>query len=172
MASKRAAAAEARVLGARSEWIVCHCDGHRFGVPVDGVREIVRGRPVVRLPGCGSGVHGLVNLRGRLLTVIDLGAALGLRASAGEAGHRFLVVEQGDRRVGLAVEGVHGLTARIGMRPRRSDGEGSERAGLAVPPAVLEAFGESAEHVLGIGEWRGEPFVALDPAAVVGRFFV
>lgn len=170
MASRRAAVAVEHAANAASDWVVFDCDGHRFGVPVDRVREIVRGRSAVRLPGCGRDVSGLVNLRGRILTVIDLGAALGLGAAADTAGHRVLVVEHGVRRVGVAVGRVLGLASPQAAR-RSPIGEEIERAGLAVPPAVLDALGAAGDHVVGIGEWDGAPFIALDPDAILGRFF-
>lgn len=169
MASKRAAVAGMRAASAASNWVVFDCGGHRFGVPVDRVREIVRGQEAVRLPGCGRDVRGLVNLRGRILTVVDLGVALTVDASTGAADHRFLVVEHGARRVCLAVGRVLGLAT--GGAASAAPADDAAPAGLAVPPEVLEALGAAGRHVLGIGEWEGAPFIAVDPDAIVGRYF-
>ena len=46
--------------------------GHRFGVDVVDVQEVVRARPLTRVPLARPDVAGLLNLRGRILTVLDL----------------------------------------------------------------------------------------------------
>lgn len=63
-------------------------------------------QPVTRLPGCGPEVCGLVGLRGRILTVFDFGAALGLRPSVEAADYRLLMVEHGTELVAGAVDEV------------------------------------------------------------------
>lgn len=73
-----------------------------FGV----VREVVPARPFARLPGSPAFVSGLINLRGRMVTVVDLGARLRGRAASSDAGHRVVVVEYQGREVGLAVHDV------------------------------------------------------------------
>ncbi|MBI4521627.1 MAG: chemotaxis protein CheW, partial [Gemmatimonadetes bacterium] len=45
-------------------------------------------------------------VRSRVLTVLDLGAALGLGRSSSSPGHRVVVLEKDGRAVGLAVSGV------------------------------------------------------------------
>ena len=51
---------------------------HRFGVAIERIREIIPARPYTPLPGSGPHVCGLINLRGRIVTVVDLGARLKL----------------------------------------------------------------------------------------------
>lgn len=77
--------------------------GHWLGVPLPEVLEVVTPRECTRLPGAPAAVLGLVNLRGRVVTVVDLAATAGLAPGPSAPG-RVVVVEHRGRRVGLAVD--------------------------------------------------------------------
>ena len=84
-------------------FLLLEAAGQWLGVPLPEVLEVVTPRECTRLPGAPAGVLGLINLRGRVVTVVDLAASTGLAAAPTAAG-RFVVVEHRGRRVGLAVE--------------------------------------------------------------------
>jgi purine-binding chemotaxis protein CheW len=75
-----------------------------YGCEMAAVREIVPARTTTRLPGAPPFVRGLINLRGSIITVIDLAA----RLDAGHAGldASVMLVEVGAKLVGLAVDDV------------------------------------------------------------------
>jgi len=50
--------------------------GAVYGCDIDEIREIVPFRPATRLPGAPNYVWGLINLRGTIVTVLDLGVRL------------------------------------------------------------------------------------------------
>jgi len=100
----------------------------------------VAGRAAARLPGAEPHVVGLVNLRGRLLTVLDVAARLGLAAPA-DPGH-VLVVDAGGREAGCRVAAV-------------------ERV-VPAPPLTPASNAEAGGIVLGVGEVDGEPVAVLD----------
>ena len=64
-----------------------HVDGHFFGVEVDKVQEVVRQQQLTPVPLAPPEVSGLINLRGQIVTTIDLRIRLGLprRATGVEA---------------------------------------------------------------------------------------
>lgn len=99
------------------EWLIIACSGERYAIPLRQVREILVPQPITRLPGCGPEVCGLVGLRGRILTVFDVGAALGLRPARQVEGHRLLLLEAGGGLVAGVVDEVVAVvpvaTARI-----------------------------------------------------------
>jgi len=78
----------------------CACD-------LESVREIVRGRPMARIPGAPEWVRGIMNLRGTLLTVVDLSVRLG--GSPDGMPRVVMVVEGAGKRFGLGVESVQGV---------------------------------------------------------------
>jgi purine-binding chemotaxis protein CheW len=76
-----------------------------FGCGIDAVREIVPHRRSTRLPGAPSAVQGLINLRGTIVTVVDLALWLGgERPAAGEGS--IVLVDHGTRVAGVAVDEV------------------------------------------------------------------
>lgn len=93
-----------------SQWVVFRCDRRRFVTPLDRVREILPPLPFTRIPGCGVEVCGLVGARGRVVTVFDLGAILGLKPTTSVRDHRLLILDLGDRPVAVAVDEVLAVT--------------------------------------------------------------
>ena len=77
-----------------------------IALPAEPVVEVITSRPYARLPGAAERVAGLVNRRGRLLTVVDLGVALGKGSAAADPDHRIVVVAFRGREVGIAVKDV------------------------------------------------------------------
>lgn len=126
-------------------WVVFSCDGRRYGVPLDCVREIIAPRPFTRLPGAGPEVCGLAGVRGRVVTVFDMGAVLGLRSAATLPDHRLLLMDLGARRIGGVVEDV-----------------------VDIAPAQIE-IEDGAAGVVGRGQMQDAGFTALDPQVLLGR---
>jgi chemotaxis signal transduction protein len=79
--------------------------GRTFGCALDAVREIVPQRRSTRLPGAPPAVQGLINLRGTIVTVVDLPLWLGGEQSAVRDGS-IILVDHGSRVAGLAVDEV------------------------------------------------------------------
>lgn len=55
-----------------------HTGGFFFGLDVERVQEVVRHQPLTRVPLAASEVSGLINLRGQIITTIDLRRRLDL----------------------------------------------------------------------------------------------
>jgi purine-binding chemotaxis protein CheW len=86
-------------------FLVAEAGGQPVALPLLQAREIVTVRAVTRLPGAPSFIAGLVNVRGTVLTVVDVGQRLGGAASAGPV----VVVAVAERTFGLRVERVQGV---------------------------------------------------------------
>jgi purine-binding chemotaxis protein CheW len=55
-------------------------DGFTFGVEVEKVQEVLRYQELTRVPLAPAVVDGLINLRGQIVTAVNLRTRLGLRA--------------------------------------------------------------------------------------------
>ena len=78
-----------------------------YGCDIDDIREIVPFRRATRLPGAPNYVQGLINLRGTIVTVLDLGARLDPSHTHVADGSIMLVAMPGNNRlVGVAVQEV------------------------------------------------------------------
>jgi chemotaxis signal transduction protein len=119
--------------------------GRSYGVPLDVVREVLVAGPTTRLPGAPPHVLGLRNVRGGLVTVLDVARRLHPDAPPADGGH-VLLVETGGATAGCRVDAV--LRAAPGELPSppREDGGNAAVGGI----------------VLGLGEVEGEPVVVLD----------
>jgi purine-binding chemotaxis protein CheW len=78
-----------------------------YGCDIDDIREIVPFRQATRLPGAPSYVQGLINLRGTIVTVLDLGVRLdSTRAPIADGSIMLVAPPGGARLVGVAVQEV------------------------------------------------------------------
>jgi purine-binding chemotaxis protein CheW len=78
-----------------------------YGCDIDDIREIVPFRQATRLPGAPPYVTGLINLRGTIVTVLDLGARLeATRVPITDGSIMLVALPAGARLVGVAVQEV------------------------------------------------------------------
>ena len=86
--------------------------GSVYGCDIDAVREIIPYRRATRLPGAPPYVQGLINLRGTIVTVLDLGARLdATHPPMRDLGGSIILAEHGTRVVGVAVDEVMDVQA-------------------------------------------------------------
>lgn len=81
-------------------------DGECFGVDVLQVREVLNRPEMTSVPGANRFCVGVINLRGRILTVMDLRQLLGLQDFNADNSEHLLVVEHRGRMIGLIVDSV------------------------------------------------------------------
>jgi len=114
--------------------------GKTCACELSAVREIIPCRKATRLPGAPPFVIGLINLRGSIVTVLDLGIRLGGAAVNAERGS-IVLAESGTRVVGLAVDELRDVqrVARGAIEPASGD---EAQEGLV--RGVLQAAGEVA----------------------------
>lgn len=81
-----------------------------FALNVIGVKEITEMKPVTAVPHAPSYVKGVINLRGEIVPIVDLGCRLGMATSEYNKGARIIIVEVANSRgaipVGIAVNSV------------------------------------------------------------------
>ncbi len=97
--------------------LVVRLGADRWSIPVGAVIEVLRGQTLTRIPGADAVVLGLVNHRGRVLTVGDPARALGV-SDAGASVQDLVVVEPpGHPRFAIVVDAAIELAgdARTGL---------------------------------------------------------
>jgi purine-binding chemotaxis protein CheW len=80
--------------------------GVAYAVDIQRVREIVRPLPTLSLPHVPDEIVGVVDHRGNVVPVIDLRKRFGVAASGRERDARWIIVNRGERLLGLAVDRV------------------------------------------------------------------
>ena len=129
--------------------LVCFRIGKEtFGVDISSVREIVRGQEITKVPGTPECALGVVNLRGRILSVVDLGHRLGLTPSVVSGGSRILVTHLDGLTVGFLVD----TATEVMKLPAEA---------IEPPPTFTDAV--AVEYIEGVGKPRRRTHHHLEP---------
>jgi purine-binding chemotaxis protein CheW len=110
--------------------------GRPHAFPLASVREIVPLGRTARIPGAAAHVLGLVNVRGRLVTTVDLGLRLG-GAAVDRAEASVLLVEDGERVVGAAVDALVDVVQVAAADVRPTPAAPGTRPGDAMTAGVV-----------------------------------
>lgn len=94
-----------------SELVTFQIGSGEFCVDIMAVREIRGWTPATPLPFAPPYVKGVINLRGAVLSIIDLSARLGFDPVQPTPRHVIIVVQIGDQIAGLLVDAVTGILA-------------------------------------------------------------
>mgnify|MGYP003600570112 FL=1 len=97
----------------KTRWLRLRCDQQHYALELLKVQEVVRPATLLPLRGAAPHMLGVMNLRGQVVPVIDLGLYLGRRAVEVDATTRIVVLEEHGEILGLrvtAVEDVANLT--------------------------------------------------------------
>ena len=81
-------------------------DGHFFGVPVQQVQEVIRYQEMTRVPLVPQVVSGLINLRGQIVTAIDLRRRLAMSERLADQLPMNVVVRTDDGALSLLVDEI------------------------------------------------------------------
>ena len=125
-----------------------------FGVRIGSVREIVRVPEITSVPNAQDTIEGVINLRGKIIPVIDLRKRFGQADIQPDKKNRILVVELENKLVGLIVNSASEV--------------------LKIPPSEIEspgsvfADGESS-YVTGVGKLKGRLIILLDISRLLHR---
>jgi purine-binding chemotaxis protein CheW len=119
----------------------------RYGLDIASVYEIIRHQSIAAVPRSPSFVRGVINLRGRIVPVVDVHARFDVAAPAVTGASRIIVVEAAGTRVGLEVDGV----SEVLMIPAD-----------AVEPTPAVATGSDATYLRGIAKLGEQLIILLD----------
>ncbi|MFP4097302.1 MAG: chemotaxis protein CheW [Alphaproteobacteria bacterium] len=89
-----------------SDYLTVTIAGQRFGIPVLQVQDVLREQTVTRIPLAPKEVAGSLNLRGRIVTAIDVRKRLGLSAKNDNRPSMSVVVEYSGELFSLIIDSV------------------------------------------------------------------
>jgi purine-binding chemotaxis protein CheW len=118
-----------------------------YGVPITSLHEIVRVPEITAVPDAPDYLEGVINLRGKIVSVMDLRKRFGQKQALLKKQNRILVVEHSGRLAGLIVDSA----SEVLKIP--SDA-------VEAPPAVFQEG--SLNCVTGLGKVSGRLVVLLD----------
>jgi purine-binding chemotaxis protein CheW len=123
-----------------------------YGVPITSLHEIVRVPEVTAVPDAPDYVEGVINLRGRIVSVLDLRKRLGVSTPAKERHNRILVVQHKGKLSGLIVD---------------SASEVLKISASEIEPSPTESLEGGIKCVTGLGKHKGRLIVLLDLAKLL-----
>lgn len=104
-----------------AEFVAFRAGGLEFCINIMSVREIRGWAPATAIPRAPSYIRGVINLRGVVLPIVDLGVRLGLPGTEPTARHVIIVAQAAERAAGLLVDSVSDIlsveNARIQPTP-------------------------------------------------------
>ncbi len=79
-------------------------DTEEYGLEILKVQEVVRLPYITRLPRSPLFIKGVINLRGNIIPIVDLREKFGLKIRKYEGSTRVIIVEIGEKKVGMIVD--------------------------------------------------------------------
>ena len=125
-----------------------------YGVRIGAVREIVRVPEITAVPSAPESIEGVINLRGKIIPVMDLRKRFGQSDTRPDKKNRILVVELENKLVGLIVNAASEV---LKIAPSEIE-----------PPGNVFAEGESS-YVTGVGKLKGRLIILLDVSKLLQR---
>ena len=118
-----------------------------FGVDILKVQEIIRPMEITKVPKAPDFVEGVINLRGKVIPIIDLRKRFGIATREHDKNTRIIVIEINNMIVGFVVDSVSEVL-RI-------------PANTVEPPPPVVA-GLESEYISGVGKLEDRLLILLD----------
>ena len=125
-----------------------------FGVPIGLVHEIVRVPEITSVPDAPTYVEGVINLRGKIISIVDLRKRFGESRIEPSRKNRILVAEIQNKMVGLIVDAASEVI-------RISEAE------IEAPPEVFED--SELRYVTGVGKLNGRLVILVDLTKILQK---
>jgi purine-binding chemotaxis protein CheW len=142
---ERRAARRAGEGGKRVEYLSFGLAGETYAVAIELVAEILRLAPITEVPRAPDTVLGVISVRGKLVTVIDLRRRFNLPPATPDRRSRILLADTRAEQLGLLVDDVQQVW---------------RLASEEIEPASVLG-GEQAPHIAGIGRPSGSDGTVL-----------
>jgi purine-binding chemotaxis protein CheW len=88
------------------QWVTFKLENETYGINVLNVQEVQRYSEISPIPGAADFVLGMINLRGKVITVVDTRAKFGLSEYSIDDDSRILILESDQHVIGLLVDSV------------------------------------------------------------------
>lgn len=142
----------ANQLDYENQYVSFYVDGQLLGIPVNSVQEVLNPQVIAPVPLAPSEISGLLNLRGQIVTAVNLRRRLGLPDIEADRQCMNVVVHHQGESFSLLVDEVGDVINVLGE-------------GLQPAPATLDAHWKNV--TAGVFRLEGRLFVILNVASVL-----
>jgi len=136
-----------RDIAQEQQLVIFDLGDESFGVDVGAVREIIRMQAVTQVPGTPHFVEGIINLRGKIIPMVDLRKYFEFDITDATKDSRIVVVESRGQEVGVIVDAVTEV-----MRV----------PGDSIEPVSKTIENQSTEYLLGIAKVADKLITLVD----------
>lgn len=139
--------------GSKTEqYIEIGIEEERYALKIDAIHEIIKMQAITVLPNTLNYIKGVINLRGKIVTILSLRGRFGFPEQAPTKTTRIVVVTSGDDMIGIVVDRVNQVTSFAAVQP---------------PPAHVGQV--KSAFFTGIGETKDGLVCILKLEQVLGR---
>jgi purine-binding chemotaxis protein CheW len=137
------------------EYVTATIGGQLFGLPIARVQDVFVPDRIARVPLAPPEIAGLLNLRGRIVTTVDMRQRLGLPAAAPGGPHMAVGIEYRGESYGLLIDAV-GEVLKLPAASREDNPVNLEPALVRISAGIHRLDGKllvilDVDHVLDIG---------------------
>lgn len=129
-------------------YVAFRLEREEFGLPVGSVREVLRVGEVTRVPQAPPHIRGVMNVRGSILPVVEIRTRIGLPPLDPGPEARVVVLEVGERALGLLVDRVTRV-AKVRV--------------TEIEPPPAEVVSARTDYVVGVAKRAEGLLILLDP---------
>ncbi|CAG0967189.1 MAG: chemotaxis protein CheW [Candidatus Methanoperedens sp.] len=140
--------------GDELQLVVFNIGPEEFGVEIMNVQEIIRMTNITKIPQASGYVKGIINLRGRIIVVINLDVIMGMKSKEQDENTRIIVADIGETVMGFIVDSVSEV-----IRLPSSSVE-------PAPSVIANKIG--TEYVRGVGKMEDRLLILLDLDKILG----
>lgn len=134
--------------------VVFDLNEEAYGVDISQVREIIRMQEITRVPRAPEFIEGIINLRGKVIPVVDLRARFSMPETERTDEHRIVVVDVEGQDIGMVVDAVK----EVSRIPSSS---------IEPPSSVITT--NDSEYLTGIVKTDEKLIILLDIAKVISN---
>lgn len=98
--------AEARQGTAGEKLLIFDLESEKYAIPIHDIAQIIETPPTTPIPNSPDFLHGILSLRGKIVSIIDVSARLGLKRAAGTRLGKIVVLDLGADQFGLLVDDI------------------------------------------------------------------
>lgn len=136
------------------QYMTFRCQDEIYGISLDNVSEIIGLQQYTEIPETPDYIKGLINLRGKIIPVIDVRIRFGKQPLAYTDRTNVIVIQVKETVLGVIVDSIEGVAdiAENNILP---------------PPSVSKLQDQARKYVFGIGRIGDEVKLLLDPDKLI-----
>ncbi|MFW5962502.1 MAG: chemotaxis protein CheW [bacterium] len=136
------------------QYIVFSIGSKLFGVDIKQTREIIQKSELTSVPSAPSCVKGVIDLRGKIVPIVDLKKRLNIEISESIEDEKIIITKVNNLLIGMEVENVKEI-----IKLKIKD--------IAAPPEIVKDI--NRDYLSGIGKIKGNLLVLLDLDKVLSQ---